>query len=98
MRLVEILAIVSPIAAMVFGLLAFRRGQKNDDGQAAREIGTMLTEIGYIKSQLDTVQRKLESNDTRHSSVLERLSAVEQSDKSAHKRLDSLENIVKNFN
>jgi hypothetical protein len=89
--LVEVLAVVSPIAAMLFGYLAFRRGRKSDDGQAAREMGALLTEVGYIKAQLDGINKRMEQDGSRYVELLERVTMVEGSAKQAHKRIDSLE-------
>ncbi|MDR1217237.1 MAG: hypothetical protein LBJ99_01480 [Oscillospiraceae bacterium] len=84
------MAILSPTLMVVFTFLAFRRGQKSDDTTTAREMGTILTEIGYIKSQMDGLNRKLEHYDERYTQFAERLSSVEQSTKSAHHRLDRI--------
>jgi hypothetical protein len=91
MSVFEVAAIVSPVLSVAFAFFAFRRGQKSDDTATAREMGTILTEIGYIKSQLDALTRRMEHDAERHLALAERVSAVEQSAKSAHRRLDKLE-------
>jgi septal ring factor EnvC (AmiA/AmiB activator) len=90
MTVFEVAAVASPIVSMVFALFAFRRGQKGDDTSTAREMGTILTEIGYIKSQMDSLARKLDSHDERYMGLSERVSATEQAVKSAHKRIDDI--------
>jgi predicted nucleic acid-binding Zn-ribbon protein len=90
METTTLLAVLSPIASMAFAFFAFRRNQKLDDGQTGREMGALLSDIGYIKAQLDEVKHKLEASDNRHTELAERISAVEQSAKSAHRRLDAL--------
>jgi predicted nucleic acid-binding Zn-ribbon protein len=91
MTIIEILAVMSPIVSVCVALITVRRNQKTDDSTSAREMGALLTEIGYIKSQLDSVNHKLELADNRHTSLVERLSMVEESAKSAHHRLDTME-------
>jgi hypothetical protein len=86
-----LLAILSPVASMAFAFFAFRRSQKTDDSTAGERMGMLASDIGYIKSQLDGVTRKLEVGDTRHTEVVERVAIVEQSAKSAHHRLDKIE-------
>jgi tetrahydromethanopterin S-methyltransferase subunit G len=86
-----LLGTLPPIASIIFAAFAFRRGQKSDDSTAAERMGALASDIGYIKSQLDTVTRKLEAGDDRHGRLVERVVAIEQSAKSAHRRLDKIE-------
>ena len=85
------LSIVTGLCAIVFGAVAFRRNQKKDDRDEASERGTILTEIGYIKSGVDDI--KLEQREQRKTNAefLERLVDCEASAKQAHKRIDGVE-------
>lgn len=85
------LTVVSGACAIIFGYAAFRRNQKKDDKDAGNERGTMLTEIGYIKSGVDDI--KLEQREQRKTNAefLERLVDCEASAKQAHKRIDGVE-------
>lgn len=89
-----VLSIVSSLCAIVFGYAAFRRNQKTDDKEAGSERGTMLAEIGYIKSGVDDI--KLEQREQRKTNAeyLERLVDCEASNKQAHKRIDHIEQIL----
>jgi len=90
MELGTILAIVSPVCAVAFGFVAMRRGQKSDDAASGREMGTLLSEMGYVKGAIDALGRKLDAHEGRYMGLLERVSAVEQSAKSAHHRIDDI--------
>lgn len=85
------LTIVSGLCAVIFGYAAFRRNQKKDDKDDGSERGTMLTEIGYIKSGVDDI--KLEQREQRKTNAefLERLVDCEASARQAHKRIDGVE-------
>lgn len=85
------LGVVGTVCAIVFGYLAFKRNNKSDDNAAGKKDGVLLTEIGYIKSGVDDIKRKQEKEDERHVQVVSRLTAVEESAKQAHKRIDRLE-------
>ena len=87
-----VLGICGTVCAIVFGYIAFRRNNKNDDTAEGKKDGVLLTEIGYIKSGVDDIKRKQEKEDERHLKVVERLSAVESSAKQAHHRIDELQN------
>ena len=86
-----VLGIGGTVCAIVFGYIAFRRNNKNDDTAEGKD-GVLLTEIGYIKSGVDDIKRKQEKEDDRHLKVVERLSVVESSAKQAHHRIDELQN------
>jgi hypothetical protein len=86
----ELAAVLSPIASAVFAFFAFKRNQRVDYGQAAREMGVILTEIGYIKSQNDDLRRKLESYSEMHARLAERVSLAEESLRIAVLRIDAI--------
>jgi chromosome segregation ATPase len=86
----ELGAILSPLVTMLFAYYAFRHNQRGDDSTSAREMGTILTEIGYIKSQMDSLNRKFEQHEERYGRLSERMAAMEQSVKSAHHRIDTI--------
>lgn len=52
-------------------------------------IGSYAKSIKYIEEHIN----RLEEQQYKYNSILERIVAVEQSTKSAHHRIDSLENI-----
>lgn len=83
-----IIATVSAVAAIVFGYIAFARGKTKDTTEMGEKSGTILTELGYIKSNTDEI--KMEQKEQRKINVemYSRMAAVEASTKQAHKRLD----------
>ena len=91
-----VLGIGGTVCAIVFGYIAFRLNNKNDDTAEGKKDGVLLTEIGYIKSGVDDIKRKQEKEDERHIQVVGRLSAVEQSAKQAHHRIDELQQKISN--
>lgn len=86
-----IIGIIVGIGGFIFGLVTFFRNKKSDDAQEGRKDGTILTELGYIKSGVDDIKRKQEKQDDQNLVFAERLSSVEASAKQAHKRLDAME-------
>lgn len=90
--LATLLGILGTVCAIVFGYHAFSRNRKKDEEEEGKESGTLLTEIGYIKSGVDDIKRKQAEQDRQHIEVVTRLTAVEVSTKQAHKRLDRMEN------
>lgn len=70
---------------------AYRLNVKKEDKADGRESGVLLTEIGYIKSGIDDIKNEQKDQRKTNTAFVERIAAVEQSAKQAHKRIDRLE-------
>lgn len=89
-----VLALASPLFAIVFSYAAFARNKRKDDTEGGQQIGAVLSELGYIRSGVDDVKRKQERQEEKqgeqHLEVITRLAKVEASASQAHKRIDSI--------
>lgn len=83
------------IIGAVLSYAAFARNRSKDDTAAGQQSGTLLTEIGYIKSGVDDIKHKQDKQDDQYLLMSERVTAVEQSAKQAHHRIDRLEGLEK---
>ena len=83
-----VLGILGTVCAIVFGLATYKRNRKKDDSDEGKQSGTVLTEIGYIKSGIDDIKAEQREQRNTNTQFLERLTAVEASAKQAHKRID----------
>lgn len=90
----EVLSVVAAVCAVLtvlFSAVASRRAAKRDN----RQDGAMLSDIGYIKAGIDDMKRHAEEADKRHyeleNRMEKRVTAVEQSVKQAHHRIDRIE-------
>jgi hypothetical protein len=90
MSWVEVLGIISTVCAIVFGYLAFFRNKTKDTQEEAKNDATLLTEIGYIKANTDEIKAEQKEQRKTNLDFLTRLTAVEESVKQAHKRIDEL--------
>jgi len=79
------------IFGIFFGLAIFFRNRRTDDSQGGKKEGTVLTELGYIRSGIDDIKRKQEKQAEQHIEVITRITAVEASAAQAHKRIDAVE-------
>lgn len=86
----EILGIASTVCAIVFGYLAFARNKKKDTSEEATLTATILSDIGYIKSGVDDIKTEQKDQRATNLNMERRLTAVEESTKQAHKRIDEL--------
>lgn len=89
--LTTILAIVSPISAMIVAWLAFGRNKKQDTQEAAGSLAMMQSDIGYIKAGNDDIKRQLRDQDKRVAETSERSIRNEDGLRRANARLDKLE-------
>ena len=98
MELITFISLVIGIAAsacaVYFGVKKNRRDNKADDAEEGKKDGVILTEIGYIKSGVDDIKRKQETQDRQHIEVVTRLTAVEESSKQAHHRIDEIQDKI----
>lgn len=92
--IVTVISIIAAIGGVVFGVTTIFRNKKQDDTQDGKESGVILTELGYIKSGVDDVKRRQEKQDESMIGFLKDLTEVRESAKSAHKRIDSLEDRI----
>lgn len=79
------------IGGLIFGIITAVRNKKTDDTKEAKEDGIVLTELGYIKKGIDGIEQRLEKQENQYVDVVRHLTAVEESTKQAHKRIDKLE-------
>lgn len=97
-----VLSIISTVCALIFGYIAFVRNRDKDKAGEIKELeeqkaasvkadATILTEIGYIKSNTDEIKAEQKEQRKTNLEVLTRLTAVEASAKQAHKRIDTME-------
>ncbi len=81
------------LLGVAISYIMFSRSKSKEDKGEGQQTGVVLTELGYIKASMDSVNAKLDKQEERNLKIIERLSSVEASAKQAHKRLDHLEGL-----
>lgn len=89
--ILTIVSVVAAIAGVCFGVTEHNRNKKQDDTADGKESGVILTELGYIKSGVDDVKRTQERQDEQMRNMIRDLTVAQESVKSAHHRIDSIE-------
>lgn len=90
MELKDWLAILSPIAAIIFGYAAFARNRHHDSRSEAADMTTIAVKLENINNGVSEIKSDLRNMKEDAKELRERLVVAEQSAKQAHKRLDSL--------
>lgn len=76
--------------ALIFTALSFKRNANHDMSAAAIERATMTADIKYIRGSIDEIKLENRRIRTDLDDLKTKVVAIEQSTKSAHKRLDDL--------
>lgn len=66
------------IAGLCFTVAAFIIGRMTAAKNSGQEYGVMLTEIGYIKSGVDDMKKKMEQSERRYIELAERVTKIEE--------------------
>jgi predicted nucleic acid-binding Zn-ribbon protein len=83
-----VISILGTLSSISFGYLAFKRNSSTDTKQLGRESGTVISDLGYIKSSIERIEKRLDNSESKFDSISTRLARVEESVSSAHKRID----------
>ena len=66
------------ILGLALSLGTFFIGRVTAAKNSGQEYGVMLTEIGYIKSGVDDMKKKMEQSDRRYVDLAERVTSLEE--------------------
>lgn len=88
---VEISIIIAVVGAVV-SVASFVIGRQTASKDAGKHEGTMTSDLGYVKSGIDDIKAEQREQRKTNTEFIARLTAVEESAKQAHKRIDRIEN------
>ena len=86
-----IIGIVTGVSGMVCALVVASRNKKKDDVSDGQSIGTLHTDIGYIKKGIDGIEHRLEKQETQYIEVVTQLAELRGETKRLGKRVEKLE-------
>lgn len=90
------LGILLAILSGAISYAAFRRNTNNAIQQDATSNGELKADIRYIKNGVDDVRLEMKSQGKQLDHLAERVTRVEESCKSAHRRMDNYEGGIRN--
>lgn len=88
LRVLSGIGVCGGIIFSSIALMRSRQGESHDDGQSK---GVMLTEIGYIKAGVDDVKKMQDKQNEGMKDMQISIAKLEESTKSAHNRIDGIE-------
>ena len=84
------LSALTPIVSVLIALLALRRNNKNDVKKEAEQLGSMKSDLAYIKAGIDDLKASDKAKDQRLDTLSEHIARLEGTldahlkDKNAH--------------
>jgi outer membrane murein-binding lipoprotein Lpp len=88
---VTTIGIICTIVGAVIGISTYKRTVTKDIQNETKESAIMATKLDFISQGVNNIQVKMEAQETKFEAMNERITRVEESTKSAHKRLDDIE-------
>lgn len=86
-----LIGLVGTIIGGILGILGYRKKSETDIREEASKQTVVSTKLDYISKGVDDIRLDIKAQEKKVENVIERLVKVEESTKSAHHRLDNLE-------
>jgi septal ring factor EnvC (AmiA/AmiB activator) len=83
--------IVIAVAGLLLSYLSYQLARTKEVKTDTQESAELKAELGYIRKGVDDIRIDLKANEKNIAHLTERVTRVEESAKSAHRRLDILE-------
>ena len=89
-----IVGLLCTVVGGIIGYVAFVRNKEKDDKTQGRQDGTILTELGYIKSGVDDLKSEQREQRKVNTDFIARITAVEAGVTQAHRRIDEQQKTI----
>ena len=86
-----LISVISVVIAAIVAITTIRRNNASDDRQAASNLTTLIVKLENISEGVNEIKSDMRNMKSDIQDLRDRLIKVEQSDKSAHHRLDTIE-------
>ncbi len=78
-------SVLIAVLGCVISVATFFIGRVTAAKNSGQEMGVLMTDIGYIKSSVDDVKKKMEQEDDRYIKLSQRVTVLEQKVELYHK-------------
>ena len=86
------IALLCSVIGVGITIATFNRNKTKDAQMETKEGAIMATKLDFISQGVNNIQVKMEAQENKFGAMGERITRVEESTKSAHKRIDDIEN------
>jgi peptidoglycan hydrolase CwlO-like protein len=91
-ELIPLLSVTVALVGLLIGFFTFNRNRDKDVRNDASESAVIKTQLSNIDQGVRSIQIDLKANERRVADLSEKVGRLDESIKSAHKRLDHIEN------
>ncbi len=88
--LISIIGVLGTLSTIYFAYAAHKKSNIQEQTKHAKDEGTIVADIGYIKSCVDHVDKSLAKLDERYQDIVERLAKTEVTLCNVIKRVDEI--------
>jgi len=81
-----IIGVTGTFSSILFAYLAFRRADRKEDKVAGKNEGILISDLGYIKSSTERIEKRLDKLDNGFTDLNTRVSILENDVKNLSKR------------
>lgn len=92
---IQVICAVVTTAVAVVTILATSRKTNKNEGEHS---GQISSDLGYLKKGVEDINTKIEKSNEKHYELVEKVGRLDESVKSAHHRIDTLEENIKGEN
>ena len=71
------ISVIGTLSSILFAYLAFRRADKKHEKDAGKNEGILISDVGYIKSSTERIEKRLDKLDKQHSELTTRVVVLE---------------------
>lgn len=86
-----IIGAVVGVGGLIFGFTTYNRNKKTDDTADGKQIGIMLSDIGYVKAGIDDIKIDTREFRSEIQKLHDRYARLDEALKAVIKRVDKLE-------
>jgi septal ring factor EnvC (AmiA/AmiB activator) len=83
--------IIIAVAGLLLSYLSYQLARTKEIKSDGQESAELKAELGYIRKGVDDIRIDLKANEKQMVALGERITRVEESAKSAHRRIDAIE-------
>ncbi len=81
-----IIGVSGTFSSILFAYLAFRRADRREDKNAGKNEGILISDLGYIKSSTERIEKRMDKLDNGFSDLNTRVAILESDVKNLSKR------------
>ena len=90
-----VFTIIVGCCGLLLSYLTYQNGLKKGSTSEGEKNGVLISDVGYIKSSVDNLNRKIEKQEEKYTTLVSEMSDVKSSVASAHKRIDEIRQEIK---